>query len=297
MGTQNLICVFYKGQSVIARYTKWNPEGEGITILKFLQDSANIENLKKGLQHTYTLDDEELHQIEKVDSSIISPLEDSFRYVHDEATQIEQGDERLINRLTAVKMDPEELDKWIDKLSQDRLQQIKEGYKWIIENLIHVVNEEIGRLTNKKDAITERLQRLKNRLQHIKPNHEFSQAIEDAYALGEVNRRVFELIDDSGLEYDKYFSLTLWPSLSSKTGAKILKLVAQATGEKCLPIHLSLEFVNDRLYCEWAYMIDLDRHEFEVHQGCEAKDNATSKRFNSIGKMKVLLSYLRRRGL
>ena len=60
--------------------------------------------------------------------------------------------------------------------------------------------------------------------------------------------------------------------------------MAQATGEKCLPIYLSLEFVND-IYCEWAYVIDLDRHEFEVHQGYEAKDNPTSKRFNSIGKM------------
>jgi hypothetical protein len=32
-------------------------------------------------------------------------------------------------------------------------------------------------------------------------------------------------------------------------------------------------------------VIDLGRHEFEVYRGCEAKDNATSKRPSSIGEM------------
>jgi hypothetical protein len=69
MGTRSLICVFYKGRFVIAQYTQFDgyPEGEGqgMKILNFLLDSANIERLKDGLQHVITLSQEGLQQLKE----------------------------------------------------------------------------------------------------------------------------------------------------------------------------------------------------------------------------------------
>ncbi|KAH9204812.1 hypothetical protein DL95DRAFT_398228, partial [Leptodontidium sp. 2 PMI_412] len=67
MGTRNLICVFYKGRFAIAQYTQFDgyPEGQGVEILKFLQDSANVERLKEGLQHIYIPSHEKLQHMEE----------------------------------------------------------------------------------------------------------------------------------------------------------------------------------------------------------------------------------------
>jgi len=73
MGTRHLICVFYKGQFVLAQYGQHDgyPRGQGVTLVKFLQDSANIQQLKRGLGHTYEASDSEVYeakiQIDKLD--------------------------------------------------------------------------------------------------------------------------------------------------------------------------------------------------------------------------------------
>ena len=51
-----------------------------------------------------------------------------------------------------------------------------------------------------------------------------------------------------------------FPSLSRDTGAEILSLIANAKG--LVPLALDLEFVNDALWCEGAYVIDLDADTF-----------------------------------
>ena len=74
-----------------------------------------------------------------------------------------------------------------------------------------------------------------------------------------------------------------WPSLSRDTGAGILEIIAQATEAKPVPVILDLEFANDGLFCEWAYVVNLDENTFEVFSGSEKKVGARSIRFHDIG--------------
>nr|OQO26889.1 hypothetical protein B0A51_08342 [Rachicladosporium sp. CCFEE 5018] len=65
------------------------------------------------------------------------------------------------------------------------------------------------------------------------------------------------------------FSQPCPPSLSRNTGAKMLDLIAASTSEAWVPVYLELDFVKDGLFCEWAYVIDLDRETLEVYCGGE----------------------------
>ncbi|KAI8819577.1 uncharacterized protein EV422DRAFT_533542 [Fimicolochytrium jonesii] len=72
------------------------------------------------------------------------------------------------------------------------------------------------------------------------------------------------------------------PSLSRDTGAGILKLVADATGP--VPIVTDVDFIADRDYCEWAYVVDLDQGLFEVFSRRPWSDAPTVKndRFKNL---------------
>ncbi|NLA66727.1 MAG: hypothetical protein GX856_00490 [Gammaproteobacteria bacterium] len=48
----------------------------------------------------------------------------------------------------------------------------------------------------------------------------------------------------------------LYPELSRDTGAKVLDIVYKADGG--LQLRNSIEFAQNSLFCEWAYVIDLD---------------------------------------
>lgn len=73
-----------------------------------------------------------------------------------------------------------------------------------------------------------------------------------------------------------------WPSLSRDAGAKILEIIAQATAEKRVPVVLDSDFVYDGLFCEWAYVIDLDDKVLEVFQSTETKRESSSQRFKDV---------------
>ncbi|EME78981.1 uncharacterized protein MYCFIDRAFT_87492 [Pseudocercospora fijiensis CIRAD86] len=135
MGTRSLICVYYKGQFMIAQYAQWDgyPEGQGWDIVQFLLRSSNIKALKTGLQYIKVIE------------------------------------------------------------SNDQLNQ-------------QVVNNDQGPFPSPA-------------------------------------------------------------SLSRETGAKILEIVAQATEQNAVPIVKELGFVNDGLFCEWAYVVDLDKEVLEVYAG------------------------------
>lgn len=67
-----------------------------------------------------------------------------------------------------------------------------------------------------------------------------------------------------------------WPELSRDTGAKVLEIVYEA--EQPLLLDDSIDFAKDGLFCEWAYVIDLDTNTFEVWEGF-GKEPATEGRF------------------
>jgi hypothetical protein len=69
----------------------------------------------------------------------------------------------------------------------------------------------------------------------------------------------------------------LYPENSRDTGAKILSLIQNSVN----PIKLvnSIGFANNSLYCEWGYVIDLDKNTFEVYEGFNQKPLSQDARF------------------
>ena len=55
-----------------------------------------------------------------------------------------------------------------------------------------------------------------------------------------------------------------YPHLSRDCGSDILKYVQNTSEPKVI---LQTEFAADSLFCEWAYVINLDTNELEVYQG------------------------------
>ena len=75
----------------------------------------------------------------------------------------------------------------------------------------------------------------------------------------------------SNLHREKY------PENSRDTGAKILKIIQET--EKPLLLCNSLDFAADSLFCEWSYVIDLDKNTFEVFKGFNTEPLNENERF------------------
>lgn len=71
-----------------------------------------------------------------------------------------------------------------------------------------------------------------------------------------------------------------YPSLSRDTGSNILEIIHNS--EEPIPTRKSLEFAADSLFCEWAYVIDLDLNTFEVFVGFNKSPLNQTERFSSI---------------
>lgn len=72
-----------------------------------------------------------------------------------------------------------------------------------------------------------------------------------------------------------------YPWLHRDCGAGVLRIVQEAGGD--LALHLSTEFAKDSLFCEWAYLVDLDRNVLEVYGGFNQEPLAEDARFFSDG--------------
>lgn len=77
----------------------------------------------------------------------------------------------------------------------------------------------------------------------------------------------------------------LYRLFTRDTGAKILQLIydatgiKDATGAKRIPLNDSSNFAGDSLFCEWAYLINLDENTLEVYRGFNQKPLEIGDRF------------------
>jgi len=89
MGTRNLTCVIKDGEYRIAQYCQWDgyPEGQGSTILKFLQNKMDRKKFETALKYTQWITEEEhtkLWESFGADGSgfVDMTIADAFKEVH-----------------------------------------------------------------------------------------------------------------------------------------------------------------------------------------------------------------------
>lgn len=70
-----------------------------------------------------------------------------------------------------------------------------------------------------------------------------------------------------------------YPFLTRDNGGDILNLLYEDTTDKLLWINNTYKFAADSLFCEWAYVIDLDKNTFEVYKGFNESPLTEDERF------------------
>jgi hypothetical protein len=75
-----------------------------------------------------------------------------------------------------------------------------------------------------------------------------------------------------------------YPYLTRDNGADILNLVYNADEDDLIWLNNSVDFAADSLFCEWAYLIDLDRNVLEVYQGFNTEPLEEGQRFANLPK-------------
>ncbi len=89
--------------------------------------------------------------------------------------------------------------------------------------------------------------------------------------------------DDSGLvSFDISHKVReSHPEIHRDTGAPILGLILNnKIGEQGIPFDLN--FAGDSLFCEWGYVVDLDKNTFEVFEGGVEEPLTEDDRFHNI---------------
>lgn len=91
--------------------------------------------------------------------------------------------------------------------------------------------------------------------------------------------------DDSGWANMEISDLhrKLYPENSRDTGANILNIIQNTI--KPLKLQNNIDFAANSLYCEWAYVIDLDKNTFEVYQGFNEYPLTKNERFYNMPKI------------
>jgi len=107
----------------------------------------------------------------------------------------------------------------------------------------------------------------------VKSPTKVSKFTEKVKALGSISAQEIDDLEsfDSPNFENKY------PYLCRNMGAEILDFVLKFKGS--LRLYNSIEFAGDSLFCEWAYVIDLDKKTFEVYAGFNQKSLSSSERF------------------
>jgi len=100
----------------------------------------------------------------------------------------------------------------------------------------------------------------------------------------EINKNIDEAMKDNPrFPWQKFY-----PELSRDTGGDILKLIMFKNKTK---LKNSLNFAADSLFCEWAYVIDLDKNTYEVYKGFNKEPLDESERFYLLQNI-VLVVFL-----
>lgn len=81
-------------------------------------------------------------------------------------------------------------------------------------------------------------------------------------------------VTDKELETDK--DLASLPEFSRNAGADILEMIQSG---KVPSVHLSTSFAAASLFCEWAYLVDLDNDVLEVYKGFNTTELKEVDRF------------------
>jgi hypothetical protein len=84
------------------------------------------------------------------------------------------------------------------------------------------------------------------------------------------------------MEQADAFKLTEFSHLSRDTGSDILNVILKSNGP-LMQID-NLDFANDSLFCEYAYVIDLDKDILEVYQGFNTDPLPEGARFTGAAK-------------
>lgn len=71
-----------------------------------------------------------------------------------------------------------------------------------------------------------------------------------------------------------------YPELSRDTGAEVLPIIYSK--EPGIKLRDNLDFAADSLFCEWAWVIDLDRGTFEAYEGFNQEPLTEDDRFYSL---------------
>jgi hypothetical protein len=71
--------------------------------------------------------------------------------------------------------------------------------------------------------------------------------------------------------------------ISRDIGSKILKRVAESSNKEKVVLKNNIGFAGDSLFCEYAYIVDLDKNTFEVFEGFN-QDPVKEGRFVTGGK-------------
>jgi hypothetical protein len=73
-----------------------------------------------------------------------------------------------------------------------------------------------------------------------------------------------------------------YPENNRDTGSEILHIIQNSN--KHLKLQNNIDFAGNSLYCEWAYVIDLDRNTFEVYKGFNKNPLNEDERFYFLQK-------------
>jgi hypothetical protein len=73
-----------------------------------------------------------------------------------------------------------------------------------------------------------------------------------------------------------------YPYLSRDIGADILDMIYNYSGDEKLMIRDETNFAGDSLFCEWAYLINLDTNELEVYEGFNKRKLGKTQRFKYL---------------